>query len=80
MQDDLRAFSASTQLLCLRIFLYRTLTRVQLGNKRGEQTLSYLKRLGSVTVLNGHSHQVMQKAARQVEIEKIQRRSALQAF
>jgi 3',5'-cyclic AMP phosphodiesterase CpdA len=27
----------------------------------GEQALSYLKRFGSVTVLNGHIHQVMQK-------------------
>jgi Icc protein len=27
----------------------------------GEQALSYLKRFGSVTVLNGHIHQIMQK-------------------
>ena len=27
----------------------------------GAQALSYLKRFGSVTVLNGHIHQVMQK-------------------
>jgi hypothetical protein len=27
----------------------------------GEQALSYLRRFGSVTVLNGHIHQVLQK-------------------
>ena len=31
------------------------------GTKDSEQALSYLKRFGSVTVLNGHIHQVMQK-------------------
>ncbi|WP_428539070.1 metallophosphoesterase family protein [Rhodopila sp.] len=31
------------------------------GTKDGAQALSYLKRFGSVTVLNGHIHQVMQK-------------------
>jgi hypothetical protein len=32
----------------------------------GEQALGYLKRFGSVTVLNGHIHQVMQKVEGQV--------------
>jgi 3',5'-cyclic AMP phosphodiesterase CpdA len=31
------------------------------GTNDGEQALSYLKRFGSVTVLNGHIHQTMQK-------------------
>jgi 3',5'-cyclic-AMP phosphodiesterase len=31
------------------------------GTSDGEQALSYLKRFGSVTVLNGHIHQIMQK-------------------
>jgi 3',5'-cyclic-AMP phosphodiesterase len=31
------------------------------GTEDGEQALSYLKRFGSVTVLNGHIHQTMQK-------------------
>ena len=31
------------------------------GTQDGAQALSYLKRFGSVTVLNGHIHQVMQK-------------------
>ena len=31
------------------------------GTADGEQALGYLKRFGSVTVLNGHIHQVMQK-------------------
>ena len=32
-----------------------------LGHRRRAQALAYLKRFGSVTVLNGHIHQVMQK-------------------
>jgi len=32
-----------------------------MGDSRREQALSLLKRFGSVTVLNGHIHQVMQK-------------------
>ena len=31
------------------------------GTEDGAQALGYLKRFGSVTVLNGHIHQVMQK-------------------
>jgi 3',5'-cyclic AMP phosphodiesterase CpdA len=31
------------------------------GTSDSERALSYLKRFGSVTVLNGHIHQVMQK-------------------
>jgi hypothetical protein len=31
------------------------------GTEDGAQALSYLKKFGSVTVLNGHIHQVMQK-------------------
>jgi 3',5'-cyclic AMP phosphodiesterase CpdA len=31
------------------------------GTEDGEQALSYLKRFGSLTVLNGHIHQIMQK-------------------
>jgi len=31
------------------------------GTDESEQALSYLKRFGSVTVLNGHVHQVFQK-------------------
>jgi 3',5'-cyclic-AMP phosphodiesterase len=31
------------------------------GTDDSAQTLSYLKRFGSVTVLNGHIHQTMQK-------------------
>jgi hypothetical protein len=31
------------------------------GTGDSEQALAYLKRFGSVTVLNGHIHQVMQK-------------------
>jgi len=31
------------------------------GTQDGAQALTYLKKFGSVTVLNGHIHQVMQK-------------------
>jgi Icc protein len=31
------------------------------GTDDSEQALSYVKRFGSVTVLNGHIHQIMQK-------------------
>ena len=31
------------------------------GTSDGAQALTYLKKFGSVTVLNGHIHQVMQK-------------------
>jgi len=31
------------------------------GTDESEQALSYLKRFGSVTVLNGHVHQILQK-------------------
>jgi 3',5'-cyclic-AMP phosphodiesterase len=31
------------------------------GTQDGQQALSYLKRFGSVTVLNGHIHQIFQK-------------------
>ena len=31
------------------------------GTEDGAEALSYLKRFGSVTVLNGHIHQVVQK-------------------
>jgi 3',5'-cyclic-AMP phosphodiesterase len=31
------------------------------GTQEGEQALGYLKRFGSVTVLNGHIHQILQK-------------------
>ena len=36
------------------------------GTEDSEQALGYLKRFGSVTVLNGHIHQVMQKVEGQV--------------
>ena len=32
-----------------------------LGHRDGQQALALLKRFGSVTVLNGHIHQVVQK-------------------
>ena len=37
------------------------LSPVGLGTQDGAEALSYLRRFGSVAVLNGHIHQVMQK-------------------
>src|SRR5207244_10710127 len=36
------------------------------GTQDSAQALGYLKRFGSVTVLNGHIHQIMQKVERNV--------------
>jgi Icc protein len=63
MQDALRAVSASTPVV---VFAHIPLSGIYLdwgwGTKDSEQAFSYLKRFGSVTVLNGHIHQLTQKA------------------
>src|SRR4051812_2845678 len=62
LADDLRAVSASTPVvLFAHIPLWSVYPDWGWGTKDGEQALSHLKRFGSVTVLNGHIHQVMQK-------------------
>jgi 3',5'-cyclic-AMP phosphodiesterase len=62
LQDDLRAVSASTPVvLFAHIPLWAIYPEWGWGTKDSEQAFSYLKRFGSVTVLNGHIHQVMQK-------------------
>ena len=38
------------------------------GTPDSEQALSYVKRFGSVTVLNGHIHQTMQKVEGNVRV------------
>ena len=38
------------------------------GTTDSERALGYLKRFGSVTVLNGHIHQVLQKGRRQCDL------------
>src|SRR5436305_10952391 len=62
LQDDLRSVSASTPVVVFaHIPLWTIYPDWGWGTKDSEQAFSYLKRFGSVTVLNGHIHQVMQK-------------------
>ena len=62
LQDDLKAVSSSTPVvLFAHIPLWTIYPDWGWGTKDSEQAFSNLKRFGSVTVLNGHIHQVMQK-------------------
>jgi len=62
LQDDLKGRSASTPIvLFAHIPLWTIYPDWGLGTDDSEQALSYVKRFGSVTVLNGHIHQIMQK-------------------
>jgi 3',5'-cyclic-AMP phosphodiesterase len=62
MKKDLAAHSASTPVgVFAHIPLWMVYPQWGWGTKDGEQALAYLKRFGSVTVLNGHIHQVVQK-------------------
>jgi 3',5'-cyclic-AMP phosphodiesterase len=62
LEKDVKALAASTPIV---VFAHVPLWIVNKdwgwGTADGAQALSYLKRFGSVTVLNGHIHQVMQK-------------------
>ena len=62
LADDLKGRSASSPLvLFAHIPLWSVYPEWGWGTQDSAQALSYLKRFGSVTVLNGHIHQVMQK-------------------
>jgi len=62
LEDDLKGRSASTPIvLFAHIPLWTVYPEWGWGTDDSEQALSYVKRFGSVTVLNGHIHQVMQK-------------------
>jgi Icc protein len=62
LEDDLKGRSASTPVvLFAHIPLWTVYPEWGWGTQDSAQALSYLKRFGSVTVLNGHIHQVMQK-------------------
>ena len=62
LEDDLRGRSSSTPIvLFAHIPLWTVYPDWGWGTDDSEQALSYVKRFGSVTVLNGHIHQVMQK-------------------
>ncbi len=62
LKDDLSKVSSSTPvILFTHIPLWAVYPQWGWGTKDSEEALSYVKRFGSVTVLNGHIHQVMQK-------------------
>jgi 3',5'-cyclic-AMP phosphodiesterase len=62
LKDDLSACSASTPIVVFaHIPLWTVYPEWGWGTSDSEQALSYVQRFGSVTVLNGHIHQAMQK-------------------
>lgn len=62
LEDDLAARSASTPIVVLaHIPLWTVYEAWGWGTADSARALSALRRFGSVTVLNGHIHQVMQK-------------------
>jgi hypothetical protein len=62
LEDDLKGKSASTPIV---VFAHMPLWTIYepwgWGTGDADQAMSYLKRFGSVTVLNGHIHQIVQK-------------------
>jgi 3',5'-cyclic AMP phosphodiesterase CpdA len=62
LDDDLKARSASTPIVVFaHIPLWAVYPPWGWGTDDGERVLGFLKRFGSVTVLNGHIHQIIQK-------------------
>src|SRR3954452_20125512 len=62
LQKDVKGLSGSTPIVVFaHIPLWTIYPDWGWGTDESEQALSYLKRFGSVTVLNGHIYQVMQK-------------------
>ncbi len=62
LEADLKGRSASTPIVVFaHIPLWTVYPEWGWGTDDGGRALEYLKRFGSVTVLNGHIHQVMQK-------------------
>jgi Icc protein len=62
LKDDLSGRNASTPIVVFaHIPLWTVYPQWGWGTADGAEALSYLKRFGSVTVLNGHIHQTMQK-------------------
>jgi 3',5'-cyclic-AMP phosphodiesterase len=62
LEDDLRERSASQPIVVFaHVPLWTVYPEWGWGTDDGAQALGYLKRFGSVTVLNGHIHQIMQK-------------------
>ena len=62
LEDDVKGLSSSTPIV---VFAHMPLWTIYenwgWGTEDGAQALAYLRRFGSVTVLNGHIHQIQQK-------------------
>jgi 3',5'-cyclic-AMP phosphodiesterase len=62
MEDDVKHLKHSTPIVVFaHIPLWTIYPEWGWGTEDSEQALAYLKKFGSVTVLNGHIHQTMQK-------------------
>jgi 3',5'-cyclic-AMP phosphodiesterase len=62
LEKDLAGLSSSTPVVVFaHIPLWAVYPQWGWGTRDSEQALSYLKRFGSVSVLNGHIHQTLQK-------------------
>jgi 3',5'-cyclic AMP phosphodiesterase CpdA len=62
LEKDVAGLTASTPIVVFtHVPLWAVYPQWGWGTEDSEQALSYLKKFGSVTVLNGHIHQVMQK-------------------
>jgi len=67
LERDVRGLKSSTPVVVFaHIPLWSVYPEWGWGTDDAERALSYLKRFGSVSVLNGHIHQVMQKVEGQV--------------
>lgn len=70
LEGDLKGKSASTPIVVLaHMPLWSLYPEWGWGTDDAAQALAYLKRFGSVTVLNGHIHQVMQKVEGNVSFQ-----------
>ncbi|HEY7640409.1 MAG TPA: metallophosphoesterase [Steroidobacteraceae bacterium] len=68
LEQDLKSRTASTPVVVLaHMPLWSVYPEWGWGTDDAAQALGYLKRFGSVTVLNGHIHQVMQKVEGHVQ-------------
>ena len=62
LEDDVKHLTASTPIVVFaHVPLWLVYSDWGWGTADGAQALSYLKKFGSVTVLNGHIHQTLQK-------------------
>ncbi|HXC90632.1 MAG TPA: hypothetical protein VNV18_10755, partial [Stellaceae bacterium] len=62
LKADVMGLAASTPVVVFgHVPLWAVHPQWGWGTQDGQEALSYLKRFGSVTVLNGHIHQIIQK-------------------